>query len=154
VHAGQPAAACSLVGAAINSLEPGVGTGSAEYLSVWGALLLASAIAAARQGDRATCRLMLREAGDAAGRVGHADELHMTFGPTNVRIHAVSTATELGDMERTCALLGESIALAQVTGDQRGLTLAERLRRRLPGRWQSDPHVRRPDDAIGVARAG
>jgi hypothetical protein len=59
-----------------------------------------------------------------------------------------------GEMERTCALLGESIALAQVTGDQRGLTLAERLRRRLPGRWQSDPHVRRLDDAIGAARAG
>jgi transcriptional regulator with XRE-family HTH domain len=97
LHCGQAEAARSVVGDALDALQPGVGTGDAAYQSVWGALLLAGALAEARLGDRATSRRMLREAEEPARRVGDVDEYHMTFGPTNLLIHAASCALELGD---------------------------------------------------------
>jgi hypothetical protein len=71
-----------------------------DLLSVYGTLLLAGAMAAARNEDRATTRDFLAEADRAARRLGR-DGNHMwtSFGPTNVAIHRVATAAELGDMQ-------------------------------------------------------
>jgi len=81
-------------------LEPGLADGSPQYLSVYGTLFLAGSVAAARNDDRATTRAFLAEAEETARRLGgDANHLWTAFGPTNVVIHRVSTAVELGDLQ-------------------------------------------------------
>ena len=63
-------------------------------------LFLAGAMAASRADDRATTRAFLAEAEETAGRLGaDANHLWTAFGPTNVTIHRVATAMELGDYQ-------------------------------------------------------
>ena len=97
LHLGDAAAAAAVLRDALDALAPGVATADDEFLSVYGALLLAGAVAAARLGDGASCRRLLAEAEEPARRVGDVDRYHMTFGPTNLLIHSVSCALELGD---------------------------------------------------------
>jgi transcriptional regulator with XRE-family HTH domain len=93
-------AAVQLVGDAGEYLRPGLSEASPEFLSIYGTLFLAGSIASARADDRATTRTFLDEAERAAHRLG-ADANHVwtAFGPTNVAIHRVATAAELGDMQ-------------------------------------------------------
>ncbi|MEV6820995.1 XRE family transcriptional regulator [Nocardiopsis dassonvillei] len=67
-------------------------------LSVYGSLLLSGAVAAAKREDRDSSLSLLDEATDAARRLG-GDHNHRwtAFGPSNVLLHRVSTAVELGD---------------------------------------------------------
>ncbi|MFE1397008.1 XRE family transcriptional regulator [Nocardiopsis dassonvillei] len=67
-------------------------------LSVYGSLLLSGAVAAAKREDRDSALSLLAEATDAARRLG-GDHNHRwtAFGPSNVLLHRVSTAVELGD---------------------------------------------------------
>jgi transcriptional regulator with XRE-family HTH domain len=92
--------AVQLVTDAAGYLQPGLGDADAAFLSIYGTLFLTGAMAAARSEDRATTRTFLAEADQAAQRLG-ADGNHMwtAFGPTNVAIHRVATAAELGDMQ-------------------------------------------------------
>jgi hypothetical protein len=63
-------------------------------------------IVAAREGDRAKAREHIEEARQIAGRLGEdRNDCNAEFGPTNVEIHAVSAAVDLGDA-------GEAIDLA------------------------------------------
>jgi hypothetical protein len=56
------------------------------------------ALVAARKGDRALAVDYLDEAARAAREVGsNSNDLRTGFGPTNVAIHRVSVAVELGD---------------------------------------------------------
>lgn len=72
----------------------------ADLLSVYGTLFLTGAMAAARNEDRGTVRTFLGEAGAVADRLGaDANRVWTSFGPTNVAIHRVATAAELGDMQ-------------------------------------------------------
>jgi transcriptional regulator with XRE-family HTH domain len=81
-------------------LQPGLADASPEYLSVYGTLFLAGAIAAARDEDRSTVRTFLAEADETARRLGHdGNHLWTAFGPTNVAIHRVATAMDLGDVQ-------------------------------------------------------
>ncbi|MER7348853.1 helix-turn-helix transcriptional regulator [Streptomyces aurantiacus] len=97
---GRYETAVQLVSDAAGFLETGLGAASPSYLSVYGTLFLTGAMAAARAEDRATAQTYLREAESAATRLG-ADANHMwtAFGPTNVAIHKVATAGELGDFQ-------------------------------------------------------
>ncbi len=71
---------------------------SVPGLSLRGALLLTGALAAARGGDGRESLVLLREAGAVADTVGEDRNDHFTaFGPTNVALHAVGSAVELGD---------------------------------------------------------
>ncbi|WP_199516587.1 helix-turn-helix domain-containing protein [Nucisporomicrobium flavum] len=71
-----------------------------EMLSVYGTLLLSGSVAAARAGDAETARTFLAEADDAALRLGRdANHLWTAFEPTNVAIHRVAAAGELGDIQ-------------------------------------------------------
>jgi len=83
-----------------NRLAPGAGgdTTPPERLSVYGMLLLNGAMAAARIGDSATVRDLIRGADDAATALG-ADHNHYwtSFGPTNVQLHRAAAAVELGE---------------------------------------------------------
>jgi transcriptional regulator with XRE-family HTH domain len=81
-------------------LHPGLANATPEYLSIYGTLFLAGSMAAARNQDRATTRMFLAEAETSARRLGgDANYLWTAFGPTNVAIHRVSTAVELGDLQ-------------------------------------------------------
>lgn len=81
-------------------LQPGLAEAGPEYLSVYGTLFLAGAMAAARAEDRASVRAFLDEADDAARRLGRdGNHLWTAFGPTNVSIHRVATAMDLGDIQ-------------------------------------------------------
>jgi tetratricopeptide (TPR) repeat protein len=67
-------------------------------LSVYGALLLRTAVAAAAGEDRATAQQVLDEAHSCADRLGGDANAYWTlFGPTNVALHRVGVAAALGD---------------------------------------------------------
>lgn len=69
-----------------------------KHLTVYGMLLLQGAMAAARLGDAATVRDLLNEAEEAAMQLGEdANHFWSSFGPTNVQLHRVAAAVELGD---------------------------------------------------------
>lgn len=71
---------------------------SPTVVSLAGALWLISAIIAARRTDRAEAWRRLDRAGLLAGMLGRDANFAWTaFGPTNVAIHRVSAAAELGD---------------------------------------------------------
>ncbi|MFD3521231.1 helix-turn-helix domain-containing protein [Streptomyces sp. NPDC058653] len=97
---GRPSAARDLVAASAGYLEGGLADASPTYLSIYGTLLLVGAMAAARIEDRATANTLLAEAEQTAQRLGHdANHMWTAFGPTNVAVHRVSTAMELGDVQ-------------------------------------------------------
>lgn len=80
---------------------------SPEALSLYGAMHLVLTIVAARDGDRQAAHQYLQEARAIADRLGvDRNDFGTEFGPTNVAIHAVSAAVELGDA-------GEAIDLAK-----------------------------------------
>lgn len=90
--------ALSLLRADIDRLEPGIGTASAEYLSLYGMLFLLGGVVAARQGDAATARELHSEGLGIAGRLGDdRNERWTAFGPTNVVLHQVAALVDLGD---------------------------------------------------------
>jgi transcriptional regulator with XRE-family HTH domain len=75
-------------------------TGTPTMLSVYGTLQLGASMAAARAGDRSTTRDFLRRAADCAALLGgDRNEMWTAFGPTNVAVHRVATAMELGDVQ-------------------------------------------------------
>jgi transcriptional regulator with XRE-family HTH domain len=80
--------------------EPGV-------LSLYGGAQLVLAVAAARDNQRTQAHQHLKAAETMAAKIGEdRDDYGTEFGPTNVAIHAVSIAVELGDA-------GQAIDLAQ-----------------------------------------
>ena len=81
------------------ALEPKVTTqAEPEVLSLYGALHLVLAVAAARDNKRAEAREHLEIARKIADQLDQdRDDYGTEFGPTNVAIHAVSIAVELGD---------------------------------------------------------
>lgn len=100
VSIGEFEQAVALTRAAADHLEPGLGDATPEYLSVYGMLHLVGAVAASRREDRADTSVFLAEADHAATILGRdANHLWTAFGPTNVKIHRVTTAMELGDVQ-------------------------------------------------------
>jgi hypothetical protein len=80
-----------------------------ERLTLWGALHLTALFGAARGNDRRAADQLLNEAECAAERLGDdRNDFWFAFGPTNVRIHAVSLAVELGDPDEAIRL-GEGL---------------------------------------------
>jgi len=97
---GAYAEAVQLANDASEYFEPHIAKANPTMLSVSGTMLLVGAMAAARKNDRPSSRDFLNEADEIARRLGgDANHLWTAFGPTNVAIHRVSTAMELGDVE-------------------------------------------------------
>jgi transcriptional regulator with XRE-family HTH domain len=97
---GNYAEAIRLTHDAADFYEPHLAKASPTMLSVYGTQLLAGSMAAARHDDRATAREFLEAADAAARRLGRdRNQLWTAFGPTNVAIHRVATAMELGDVQ-------------------------------------------------------
>lgn len=82
---------------AADSVAPGKAS-SPLGLASWGGLLLTGAVASARLGDAPGAWELLGEARTASRLLGieYAD-IHTIFGPTNVAIHGVQVAAELGN---------------------------------------------------------
>ncbi|HET9895193.1 MAG TPA: XRE family transcriptional regulator [Streptosporangiaceae bacterium] len=90
-----------------------------EFHSVYGALLLRGAIAAAQDNDRSTAHELLDEADAAGQRLGTDANLRWTaFGPVNVSLHRVYIAVTLGDAG-TAIDTARRINLDQVTVTER-----------------------------------
>jgi hypothetical protein len=67
---------------------------------VYGTLFLTGAVAASRADDRASAMAFLSEAAESASRLGRdANAMWTAFGPTNVAIHRMTAAMELGDVQ-------------------------------------------------------
>lgn len=91
---GHSAAAEQVALAAANALSPH----DHPTLSIYGALLNTCAIAAVRQEKPTSADAYLEEAARAADHVGEgANHLFTAFGPTNVALHRLSVAVEVGD---------------------------------------------------------
>jgi transcriptional regulator with XRE-family HTH domain len=105
----HPQEALDLATAAAAALERTMRVSSPERLSVYGALQLAAATAAAASFDRAAIQSLLGTARGIAGRTGEANHMGTAFGPVNVAIHAISASLKL---PRTATETGEALDLA------------------------------------------
>lgn len=96
--ANAPVPARALALATIDQLEEGLGTATPGHLSLWGTMHLQAALIAAYWSNREDAAAHLREAADAARRLGSDGNYYDTmFGTTNVAIHHVAVGVELGD---------------------------------------------------------
>lgn len=94
-----------------------------QSLSVYGALLLRGAVAAAMADDRRTAAELLAEAEEAAKRLGlDANYCWTAFGPVNTAVHRVSIAVTLGDAG-TAIDAARSIDLGEIAVTERKATL-------------------------------
>lgn len=92
-------------------------------LSVYGALLLRGAVAAAQADNRRAAGELLDEAGEAARRLGCDGNYCWTaFGPLNTALHRVSVAVTLGDAG-TAIDLARTISIGEVAVTERKATL-------------------------------
>jgi transcriptional regulator with XRE-family HTH domain len=81
--------------------------GTSEGVSLYGALNLVRAVVASRRGDGGTAWQAIAEAERAGAKLGaDRNDFETEFGPTNVGLHAVAVAVELGEA-------GEALRRAQ-----------------------------------------
>ena len=106
----HPQEALELAMTAVATLERTTRAPSPDRLSVYGALHLAAATAAAASLDRATTESLLATARGIADRTGEANHMGTAFGPVNVAIHTISASLKLGDA-RTATETGEALNL-------------------------------------------
>jgi tetratricopeptide (TPR) repeat protein/DNA-binding XRE family transcriptional regulator len=111
--------AVELVDRGADALGGELGRGDPRMLSVYGSLFLTGAMAASRAEDRSTTNGFLQEAQEAAERLGQdANHVWTAFGPTNVAIHRVNTAMELGDVQIALDL-GPTVDTAALPAERR-----------------------------------
>jgi transcriptional regulator with XRE-family HTH domain len=100
-------------------VQAGARSDQPTLVSVAGALWLIAAVIAARRMDRDEAWARLNRAEQLAGLLGEdANHAWTAFGPTNVKLHRISVATEMGDA-------GEAVRLAadvDTTAMPEGLT--------------------------------
>lgn len=83
------------------------GNAAPEVLSLYGAMHLLRAVVAGREGRRADAHRDLQDARSIALRLDvDRNDFDTEFGPTNVELHAISVAVDLGDA-------GEALDLAE-----------------------------------------
>ena len=76
------------------------GQGDDATLSVYGTMHLRSAVLAARANRPSSAWDSMSQAAEVSARLGHdTRDYGLLFGPTNVAIHAVAVAVELGDAD-------------------------------------------------------
>jgi hypothetical protein len=85
-------------GSAADALRPLAESGRPEAIAMRGALTLQRAVAAARANHAEPAYEYLREAREMAVAVGEGrNDYNTEFGPTNVGLHEVAVAVDLGD---------------------------------------------------------
>lgn len=94
-HAGRLTESTDAPVAAADALRPHLD--SPQSYSMYGSLMLKGAVGAATLGDHRAARDYLDEAARAAEKTGDRNDFWLAFGPTNIAIHRVWLALELGD---------------------------------------------------------
>ncbi|GAA3687572.1 hypothetical protein GCM10022267_87950 [Lentzea roselyniae] len=103
-------------------LSPGVPTDPPEVVSVWGATQLIAAEIEAVRNDHLAAWASLDLAGKAAEVLGHdRNDLHSSFGPTDVGIHAVRVEIVLGRIRRALRLASKVDVSGTVTSERQAL---------------------------------
>jgi hypothetical protein len=105
---GYPAEALDLAMSAACALEPAMASADEGGLSVYGALHLAAATAAAAVFDRGLTASLLGKAAAIAERTGDGNWMGTAFGPANVAIHSISAALQFGN-PRSAIDTGEAL---------------------------------------------
>ncbi len=93
----HPQEALQLAISAAGTLRRAMRSPSPDQISVYGALHLAAATAAAAAQDRDMTMALLATARGVADRIGDANHMGTAFGHVNVSIHAISASLKLGD---------------------------------------------------------
>lgn len=110
---------------ASTALESLVERGSPEALSVYGALTLQLAVIAARTERATEARRNLDRAREVAERLGaDRNDYHTEFGPTNVALHEVAVAVDLGDAGEAVRR-AEGIDASKLSAERRGRVLID-----------------------------
>lgn len=113
---------------AATRLAAGVPTDPPEVVSVWGAVQLVTAEIEAVRNDHLAAREALDLAGKAAEVLGHdRNDLHSSFGPTDVGVHAVRVELVLGRIRRALRLASKVDVSGAVSGERQArhyITLA------------------------------
>lgn len=118
-------------------------------LSVQGALFLVGAVIAGRRTDRLEATERLRRAQYLADALGHDGNFGWTaFGPTNVAIHQVSTAAELGDAQQAIAQAENINTSSMPTG-----LLSRRAQVHIDTAWAYSQHHDDPAVVINLMEA-
>ncbi|MCG5213794.1 XRE family transcriptional regulator [Streptosporangium sp. KLBMP 9127] len=95
---GHHRAATTTAGTAAQRMNADLSNPTPDDLSIYGALLLRGAVAAAHTGNRNAATELLDEAAQAGRRLGRdANHMWTAFGPNNVLAHRVNIALKLGD---------------------------------------------------------
>jgi transcriptional regulator with XRE-family HTH domain len=134
--------AASVVSRATDRLTKGNPDGDPTWWSLMGSLYLTGAMAAARADQAADARRFLARARQAGAQLGlDANHAWTSFGPTNVAVHDVSVAMELGDVQLALHLAPKV--------DVRALPVERRVRHSLE--VARVYHLaNRPDDALAT----
>src|SRR5437868_1519936 len=116
----EPEKARSVALRAAAALGPVFNKPDPQRLSLLGGLHLVAVTAAARQFDRAEVDASIKQARRAADSLG-GDRNHFwtAFGPTNVRIHELSSAVTFGD-PRLAVDIGETLDVSRLAPELRG----------------------------------
>jgi transcriptional regulator with XRE-family HTH domain len=109
----HPRQALNLAMSAADSLAQTMRVPSPEQLSVYGALHLAAATAAADDHDWATTTTLLAKAREVADSTGNANHMGTAFGHVNVALHSMSAFLRFGDA-KAAAETGEILDMASM----------------------------------------
>jgi transcriptional regulator with XRE-family HTH domain len=120
---GRAAEARTVAVAAMTELGDLSGLTTSAAVSAWGSLVLAAAIAEARLGNAQAAAELLDAADAGAGGLLEGERNWTTFGPTNVGVHRMSAAIDLGEPDKVLRLAGD------VEADRLPVELAERRAR-------------------------
>ncbi len=86
---------------AAEALQSRADGGDAQAMSLWGGLTLQRAVIASRINDPDSAYSHLERAAQVAARLGEGrNDFNTEFGPTNVGLHEIAVAVELGDAGR------------------------------------------------------
>jgi transcriptional regulator with XRE-family HTH domain len=111
--------------AAASALSQKARSGPPEATSLLGAFHLVLAVVAGREGDRNEAGVQLDAAAKAAKRLGaDRNDYGTEFGPTNVGLHRVAVAVELGDAGYAIDLAG-SIDAGALSAERRARFLID-----------------------------
>jgi transcriptional regulator with XRE-family HTH domain len=120
-------------------LREEIAAGDPAALSLYGMLHLRTAVAAARDHDRSTANDLLRTATEAADQLGtDANYWQTSFGPTNVQLHRLSAALDLGDV--SYVVEHQDVNAAHMPVERRAVHLIDMAR--------ALTYVGRDDDAL------
>jgi hypothetical protein len=96
---GRTEASTKLAERTADDLRSALKAGSERETSIYGTLLLAASMTAARAGERSSVEELLDEAEHKANQLDHdANHLWTAFGPTNVAVHRVAAAVAQDDI--------------------------------------------------------